>query len=97
LVGEVGKEAGGVARPGQQGSSSAPRAGAPRPLPEHLTEREAEILQLIADGLATREIAQSLGISWETVKTHVHHILAKLEARSRAHAVTIGFRSGLIG
>jgi DNA-binding CsgD family transcriptional regulator len=61
-----------------------------------LTERETEILQLVANGLVTPEIAQKLAISPETVKTHVLHILAKLEARSRAHAVTIGFRRRLI-
>jgi DNA-binding CsgD family transcriptional regulator len=96
-VGDVGKEAGGVANGrGRQGSSGAPAPDAPRHLPEHLTQRETEILQLVADGLVSREIAEKLMIAPETVKTHMHHILAKLEARSRAHAVTIAFRSRLI-
>jgi DNA-binding CsgD family transcriptional regulator len=46
--------------------------------------------------MVSREIAEKLMIAPETVKTHMHHILAKLQARSRAHAVTIGFRSRLI-
>jgi DNA-binding NarL/FixJ family response regulator len=96
-VGDVGKEAGGVSDSrGRRGSSAAPRPDEPRLLPEHLTERETEILQLVADGLVTPEIAEKLAISPETVKTHMHHVLAKLQARSRAHAVTIGFRSRLI-
>jgi DNA-binding NarL/FixJ family response regulator len=96
-VGDVGKKAGRIAEAhGRQRSSGAPRGDAYPLLPEGLTERETEILQLVADGLVTPEIAEKLVISPETVKTHIHHILAKLEARSRAHAVTIGFRSGLI-
>ena len=96
-MGDVGKEAGGVADSrGRRGLSGAPGPDEPRLLPEHLTERETEILQLVADGLVTPEIAEKLAISPETVKTHMHHVLAKLEARSRAHAVTIGFRSRLI-
>ena len=96
-MGDVGKKAEGMADSrGRQGSSGAP---GPNELPlvqERLTERETEILQLVADGLVTPEIARKLAISPETVKTHILHILAKLEARSRAHAVTIGFRRRLI-
>jgi DNA-binding NarL/FixJ family response regulator len=60
------------------------------------TVREIEVLQLISDGLANREIALRLFLSEETVKSHVRHLLAKLQARSRAHAVAVGFRRGLI-
>ena len=60
------------------------------------TAREREVLQLIGDGLANREIGERLHLSEETVKSHVRHLLAKLQARSRAHAVAIGFRRGLI-
>jgi DNA-binding NarL/FixJ family response regulator len=59
--------------------------------------REVEVLQLISDGLVNREIGQRLFLSEETVKSHVRHILAKLQARSRAHAVAVGFRRGIIG
>ena len=58
--------------------------------------RECEVLQLVADGLVNREIGQRLFLSEETVKSHVRHLLAKLQARSRAHAVAVGFRRGLI-
>ena len=58
--------------------------------------REIEVLQLISDGLVNRDIGTRLFLSEETVKSHVRHILAKLRARSRAHAVAVGFRRGLI-
>ena len=60
------------------------------------TARELEVLQLVADGLVNREIGQQLYLSEETVKSHVRHLLAKLQARSRAHAVAVGYRRGLI-
>jgi DNA-binding NarL/FixJ family response regulator len=60
------------------------------------TPREIEVLQLVADGLVNREIGERLFLSEETVKSHVRHLLAKLQARSRAHAVAVGFRRGLI-
>ena len=60
------------------------------------TPREIEVLQLVSDGLVNREIGTRLFLSEETVKSHIRHILAKLQARSRAHAVAIGFRRGLI-
>jgi DNA-binding NarL/FixJ family response regulator len=60
------------------------------------TAREIQVLQLIAEGLVNREIGQELFLSEETVKSHVRHLLAKLQARSRAHAVAVGFRRGLI-
>src|SRR4249920_1712176 len=61
------------------------------------TAREIEVLQLVADGLVNREIGERLFLSEETVKSHVRHLLAKLQARSRAHAVAVGFRRGIIG
>ena len=60
------------------------------------TAREIEVLQLISDGLVNREIGQRLCLSEETIKSHVRHLLAKLQARSRAHAVAVGYRRGLI-
>jgi DNA-binding NarL/FixJ family response regulator len=60
------------------------------------TAREIQVLQLVADGLVNREIGERLFLSEETVKSHVRHLLAKLQARSRAHAVAVGFRRGLI-
>ena len=67
-----------------------------RPLAVSPTARELEVLQHIADGLANREIGTKLFLSEETVKSHVRHLLAKLTARSRAHAVAVGLRRGLI-
>ena len=61
------------------------------------TAREIEVLQLISDGLVNREIGTRIFLSEETVKSHVRHLLAKLQARSRAHAVAVGFRRGIIG
>lgn len=67
-----------------------------RELEQEPTPREVEVLQLVADGLVNREIGVRLFLSEETVKSHVRHLLAKLQARSRAHAVAVGFRRGLI-
>jgi two-component system, NarL family, response regulator YdfI len=61
-----------------------------------LTRREVEVLGMLAEGLANKNIAARLGISEHTVKTHVASILTKLDAFSRAEAVAIGARQGLI-
>jgi DNA-binding NarL/FixJ family response regulator len=61
-----------------------------------LTRREIEVLGMLAEGLANKNIAARLGISEHTVKTHVASILTKLDAFSRAEAVAIGARQGLI-
>jgi DNA-binding NarL/FixJ family response regulator len=61
-----------------------------------LTRRQRQILQLFADGKATRQVAGQLGVSSETVRTHTKAILARLAARDRAHAVAKALRSGLI-
>jgi DNA-binding NarL/FixJ family response regulator len=54
------------------------------------------VLRLLADGLSNLEIAGKLVIAEETAKTHVRHLLGKLAARTRAHAVAIGFRHDLL-
>ncbi|MFG2223356.1 response regulator [Streptomyces sp. NPDC048644] len=61
-----------------------------------LTEREEEVLRLMATGLSNPEIAQSLMVSLETVKTHVGNVLTKLGAQNRTHAVVIAYESGLV-
>jgi NarL family two-component system response regulator YdfI len=65
-------------------------------LTEPLTPREREVLRLLASGLANKEIAAKLKISEHTAKFHVASILGKLGAASRAEAVSIGMRNGLI-
>jgi NarL family two-component system response regulator YdfI len=68
----------------------------PDQLVEPLTPREIEILQMLASGLANKEIAARLSISEHTVKFHVASILGKLGAGSRTEAVTLGIRHGLV-
>ena len=63
---------------------------------EMLTPREREILQLLADGMSNADVAAKLFISQETVKSHVRHILTKLEADTRTHAVAIALRESII-
>ena len=60
-----------------------------------LTQRELEVLELVAQGYSTREIARKLWVTEETVKTHVRRVLRRLGARTRAHAVAIAFVDGL--
>ena len=64
--------------------------------PETLTERETEVLRLLAQGKANKEIAQALGIGEKTVKTHVSNILAKLGVPSRTQAALYAVRIGLV-
>ena len=62
---------------------------------DDLSSREIEVLRLIARGNANKEIAAQLSIAEETVKSHVTNILAKLGAKDRTHAVTIGLKRGI--
>jgi NarL family two-component system response regulator LiaR len=64
--------------------------------PDELTSREVDVLRQLALGRANKEIAASLGISDETVKTHVGHLLAKLQAENRAQAIVHALKRGLI-
>jgi DNA-binding NarL/FixJ family response regulator len=70
--------------------------GTPVDLDEPLTPREVEVLRLLAEGVANKEIAFRLGISEHTVKFHVASLLDKLHASTRTEAVSIGLRGGLI-
>ncbi len=71
-------------------------ANPPEPLAEPLTERERQVLQRIAQGLANKQIAAALGISEHTVKFHLSSIYTKLGATNRTEAVRLGTLQGII-
>ena len=71
-----------------------PRPAPPKELDE-LTERELDVFRLIARGMSNAEIAEELFIGGTTVKTHITHILQKLELRDRVQAVVLAYETGL--
>lgn len=81
---------GGGAKPAGRGRGRGPRRGAA------LSRRERVVLIELAYGKSTDEIAEKLFVSPHTVRTHVKNVMRKLDARTRAHAVAIGMREGLI-
>lgn len=74
---------------------SAPHVPSPEAIGD-LSNREVEVLQLIARGMSNQEIAQELWVSSTTVKTHVSHILTKLGVRDRVQAVVEAYESGIV-
>ncbi|MGI5238540.1 response regulator transcription factor [Dactylosporangium sp. CA-139066] len=73
------------------------RPGPPLDRLATLTDRERQVVALVADGLSNQEIGDRLGMSPATAKTHVNRAMAKLDARDRAQLVVIAYRSGLAG
>jgi DNA-binding NarL/FixJ family response regulator len=61
-----------------------------------LTNREVQVLQLVASGCANKAISARLDINEETTKSHIKNILAKLDANDRTHAVSLGLKRGII-
>ncbi|HEX4429576.1 MAG TPA: response regulator transcription factor [Frankiaceae bacterium] len=77
-----------------------PTAGEPpvaEPLPEGLTPREVDVVRLVADGLSNKQVARRLFVSEATVKTHLNHVLAKLDVEGRPGLVAWAWRHGLAG
>ena len=78
--------------------STLPRRVADRPAGQpHLTERETEVLQLLADGMKQKEVASALSISPKTVATHIQNLLGKLAVHSRAELVARAYQLRLVG
>jgi PAS domain S-box-containing protein len=85
-----------VARRLRQGGLSQPGFSANSPSTPELTEREREVLSLLAQGMSTSDIATALSISISTARNHVQNILHKLQVHSRVEAVAYAFEHGLV-
>jgi DNA-binding NarL/FixJ family response regulator len=94
LVEAAGREPG-AAGPAGTGPAGTGPGGLSAGLPDGLTEREGEVLALIAQGLSNAEIASQLFVSRSTVKTHINQIFAKTSSRDRPQAIVYAQQHGL--
>ncbi len=78
-------------------AAAPPEAPRAEPLPETLTPREVDVVRLVADGLSNKQVARRLFVSEATVKTHLNHVLAKLDVEGRPGLVAWAWRHGLAG
>jgi DNA-binding NarL/FixJ family response regulator len=92
----LAKHAGSPAASRREPAGNPAAAGADEGADRHLTGRELDVLRLLAEGGSTRDIAQRLSYSERTVKNIVHDVLGKLNGRTRAHAVAVASRRGII-
>ena len=91
----AGTNAAGPPRPAPRGRANLPRPAVPPPGVASLTEREREVVALVAAGLSNDEIATELVVSPLTAKTHVSRAMIKLAARDRAQLVVLAYENGL--
>lgn len=80
-----------VYRPNMHG-----RRGTPAGPVEPLTHREVEVLRALGEGLSSPEVSEELGITRNTLRTHLHNIMGKLGARSKLEAVLTAIRMGIV-
>jgi len=95
LLARIRDRAGEASAPQEAPHDSAASTHRSAELLKNLTEREREVLELMADGRSNSEIGSQLFLSESTVKTHVGRILAKLELRDRVHAVIFAYEAGI--
>ena len=79
------------------GPAAGEQPAAAETLPEGLTPREIDVVRLVADGLSNKQVARRLFVSEATVKTHLNHVLAKLDVEGRPGLVAWAWRHGLAG
>jgi DNA-binding NarL/FixJ family response regulator len=95
--GPPGGAMGGAQQAGPPTDGDSPPGPARDKLQRLLTDRELEVLKMVARGMSNAEIAEELTISPATAKTHVAHLLTKLDARDRIQLVILAYQSGLVG
>ena len=93
---DLGTYANRILTAGAQPQTAQPASASAQPLIEPLSERELEVLRLVAQGLSNQEIAQKLFVALNTVKGHNLRIFAKLQAKSRSGAVARARELGLL-